>query len=125
MSINPPITITTTDRFDAKIRKLGKRYRSIRLDILPLIEQLESGKLPGDQIPGVEYTLFKVRVRNNNIQKGKSGGYRVVYYLKTEERIMLVTIYSKSDESDVTIAELRGILTNAEKKLSESDDIPE
>ena len=125
MSINPPITITTTDRFDAKIRKLGKRYRSIRLDILPLIEQLESGKLPGDQIPGIEYTLFKVRVRNNNIQKGKSGGYRVVYYLKTEERIMLVTIYSKSDESDVTIAELRGILTNAEKKLSESDDIPE
>ncbi len=125
MSINPPITVTTTDRFDAKIRKLGKRYRSIRLDILPLIEQLESGELPGDQIPGIEYTLFKVRVRNSNIQKGKSGGYRVVYYLKTEERIMLVTIYSKSDESDVTIAELRGILTNAEKKLSESEDIPE
>lgn len=35
------------------------------------------------------------------MQKGKSGGYRVIYYLKTDDRIILATIYSKSDRSDV------------------------
>ncbi len=117
MSINPPIRVTTTDRFDARIRKLGKRYRSIRLDIKPIIEQLESGELPGDQIAGVGYDLFKVRVKNSNNQKGKSGGYRIIYYLRTEHHVMLVAIYSKSDEADIGIAEIREILTRSEAQL--------
>ncbi len=124
MSINPPVRVTTTDRFDARIRKLGKRYRSIRLDIKPIIEQLESGELPGDQIAGVEYDLFKVRVKNSNNQKGKSGGYRVIYYLRTENHIMLVAIYSKSDEADIGIAETREILTRSEAQLK-LEDMPE
>ena len=72
MSINPPIQVRTTDRFESEARQLGKRYRRIRLDIQPLIEQLESGELPGDQIPGMEHMLFKVRAKNSNIQKRQS-----------------------------------------------------
>jgi mRNA-degrading endonuclease RelE of RelBE toxin-antitoxin system len=124
MSINPPVRVTTTDRFEARIRKLGKRYRSIRLDIKPIIEQLEAGELPGDKISGVEYDLFKVRVKNSNNQKGKSGGYRIIYYLRTENHIMLVSIYSKSDEADMDIAEIREILTRSEAQLK-LEDMPE
>ena len=91
MSINPPIQVRTTDRFESEARQLGKRYRRIRLDIQPIIEQLKSGERPGDQIPGMEYLLFKVRVKNSNIQKGKSGGYRVIYYVKVEDKILLLT----------------------------------
>jgi mRNA-degrading endonuclease RelE of RelBE toxin-antitoxin system len=128
MSINPPVRVTTTDRFEARIRKLGKRYRSIRLDIKPIIEQLEAGELPGDQIAGVEYDLFKVRVKNSNNQKGKSGGYRVIYYLRTENHVMLVAIYSKSDEADIGIAEIREILTRSEAQLkleNTTEELPE
>jgi mRNA-degrading endonuclease RelE of RelBE toxin-antitoxin system len=128
MSINPPVRVTTTDRFEARIRKLGKRYRSIRLDIKPIIEQLEAGELPGDQIAGVEYDLFKVRVKNSNNQKGKSGGYRIIYYLRTENHVMLVAIYSKSDEADIGIAEIREILTRSEAQLkleNTTEELPE
>ncbi len=115
MSINPPIQVTFSDRFESEIRKLGKRYRRIRLDIQPVIDQLASGELPGDQIPGMDYILFKVRVKNSDIQKGKSGGYRLIYYLKTEAQIRLVTLYSKSDQADISAAEIREILSRASK----------
>jgi mRNA-degrading endonuclease RelE of RelBE toxin-antitoxin system len=125
MSINPPVQVVFTDRFKRDIRRLGKRYRRIRLDILPLIEQLESGDLPGNQIPDMDYILFKVRVRNTSIQKGKSGGYRVLYYLKTRDQILLVTMYSKSTQSDITAAEVREILTRAKSQLTDSEDVAE
>lgn len=97
-----PIEIALTPRFKRDLRELAKRYRSIRSDIQPLIEQLQAGEIPGDRIAGVKYQVFKVRLKNSDIQKGKSGDYRVIYYLKTEQGIILTTIYSKSDISDVS-----------------------
>ena len=102
MSNNSPIEIALTPRFQRDLRDLAKRYRSIRLDLQPLMEQLQSGETPGDRVTGIRYQIFKVRLKNSNIQKGKSGGYRVIYYLKTETEIILATIYSKSDLSDVS-----------------------
>ena len=125
MSINPPVQVTFSDRFEYDVRRLGKRYRRIRLDIQPLIGRLELGELPGNQIPGMEYTVFKVRVKNSSVQKGKSGGYRVVYYLKTRNQILFITMYSKSDRSDITAAEVREILTRAEAQLDDSEEIAE
>jgi mRNA-degrading endonuclease RelE of RelBE toxin-antitoxin system len=69
--------------FAQNIRRLKKKYRNILKDIEPTIAQLESGETPGDQIPDVGYPVFKVRVRNSDAQRGKSGGYRIIYYLKT------------------------------------------
>ena len=125
MSINSPIQVTVSDRFATEIRQLAKRYRRIRLDIQPIIDQLEAGQLPGEQIPGMDYTLFKVRVKNSDAQRGKSGGYRIIYYLKTEDQILLVTIYSKSDKSDITAAEIKEIITRAEAQFKDSEDSSE
>ena len=110
MPSNFPIQVSFTTRFEKDTRRLGKRYRSIQADLQHLIQQLEAGELPGDQVPNLEHTVFKVRVKNSNLQKGKSGGYRVIYYLKTNVQIVLVTMYSKSDRSDITAAELEDIL---------------
>ena len=80
-----PIEITLTPHFQRDLRELAKRYRSIRSDIQPLIDQLQAGEIPGDRIAGIKYQVFKVRIKNSNIQKGKSGGYRVIYYLKNAQ----------------------------------------
>ena len=96
------IEIALTPRFQRDLRELAKRYRSIRTDIQPLIDQLQAGEIPGDRIAGIKYQVFKVRIKNSNIQKGKSGGYRVIYYLKNAQGIILTTIYSKSDLTDVS-----------------------
>ncbi|MGF1566713.1 MAG: type II toxin-antitoxin system RelE/ParE family toxin [Nodosilinea sp.] len=118
MSSSPLIQVSFTNRFEKDIRRLAKCYRKIRLDIQPLIQSLEAGELQGDQIPDLEQTVFKVRVQNGDIQKGKSGGYRVIYYLKTDAQILLITVYSKSDRSDIPTIEIREILNRVEDDLN-------
>lgn len=104
------VSISFTFEFKRNLRALAKKYRSIRSDIQPLIDQLLAGKFPGDQVPGVGLTIFKVRLQNSDIQKGKRSGYRCIYYLKTKNDIILVTVYSKSEQSDVTASKLQSIL---------------
>ncbi|WOD40435.1 type II toxin-antitoxin system RelE/ParE family toxin [Nodosilinea sp. E11] len=96
--------------FRRNLRKLNKKYRSIQADVQPVIEKLEQGGCPGDRIPGLGYEVFKLRVRNRDIQKGKSGGYRLIYYLKTANSILLLTIYSKSEQDDITTEDIRQII---------------
>lgn len=101
MSNSSPIQIELTTRFKKDLTKLAKRYRSIRHDLTPLLDQLQTGEIIGDLISGLKYQVYKVRLKNSNINKGKSSGYRVIYYLKTKTNLILITIYSKSDQSDI------------------------
>ena len=123
MQNNEPLSIETalTPRFQRDLRELAKRYRSIRTDIQPLIDQLQAGEIPGDRIAGIKYQVFKVRIKNSNIQKGKSGGYRVIYYLKNAQGIILTTIYSKSDLTDVS----NEIIEQAIVQYEEENTIPD
>lgn len=108
---NPaPVRVLVSDAFHRQLRDLAKRYRRIRSDLDPVLAQLQAGETPGDQVPGTGYALYKVRVANRDAKRGKSGGYRVIYYLQTDTDRLLVTIYSKSDQADVTAAELRRII---------------
>lgn len=115
------IEIALTPRFQRDLRELAKRYRSIRSDVQPLIDQLQAGEIPGDRIAGIKYQVFKVRIKNSNIQKGKSGGYRVIYYLKNAQGIILTTIYSKSDLTDVS----NEIIEQAIAQYEEENTIPD
>ena len=81
MSNNYHVIVEATFTFGRNLRTLKKKYRSINGDIKPIIEQLEAGELLGDRIAGVDNQVFKVRVKNSDIQKGKRGGYRLIYYL--------------------------------------------
>ena len=112
----PQIQIKVTPEFKRSLRNLAKRYRNIRTDVQPIIDRLQAGEIIGDQIPGIRYTVFKVRVRNSNSQKGKSGGYRFIYYLKTSTKIILVTIYSKSDQGDIKADIINRIVANFESQ---------
>ncbi len=66
-----------TSEFKRNIRRLSKKYRHVRQDVEPLIEQLLDGQTPGEQIPRVQYTVFKVRLPNSDSGKGKRAGCRL------------------------------------------------
>jgi mRNA-degrading endonuclease RelE of RelBE toxin-antitoxin system len=106
----PQIQLVFSDEFKTRLRTLIKRYRSIRTDLKPLLDELQSGNFIGDKIPGTGYTVFKVRLKNSDIQKGKSGGYRVIYQLSGDIYILLVIIYSKSDQDDIPANQIRDII---------------
>jgi mRNA-degrading endonuclease RelE of RelBE toxin-antitoxin system len=118
----PSIQIALTPRFKRDLSDLSKRYRSIRTDLQPLIDRLQLGETPGDEIIGSRDKVFKVRLKNSNIQKGKSGGYRVIYYVKTEIQTILVTIYSKSDFSDVSNETIEDAIAQYQQEIQLVDD---
>ena len=51
-----------------------------------------------------------MRLKNSDSQKGKSGGYRLIYWIVSPEVIVLLDIYSKSDQSDIEVDEIRQII---------------
>ncbi len=91
---------------------MSKKYRSIRADVQQVIEQIQAGNFIGDRLPGLgeTYVVFKVRVKNSNIQKGKSAGYRLIYQVESPTSVLLLTIYSKSDREDIRASEIIGIV---------------
>ncbi len=96
------IRIEVTPRFTKRLRALSKRYRNIQKDVEPIIKDIQQGSFAGDQISGTNYVVFKVRVRNRDIQKGKSAGYRLLYQVESPTNVLLLTIYSKSDIDDLS-----------------------
>jgi mRNA-degrading endonuclease RelE of RelBE toxin-antitoxin system len=83
-------------------------------DVDLLSDQLERGETPGDRIQGLLYRVYKVRLRNSDAQRGKSGGYRIIYYLETEQQTVLLTIYSKTDQSDLPTEFIQRIIDEYE-----------
>lgn len=102
--------IVYATEFKRNLIRLSRRYRHIRADVEPIIAALAAGETPGDQIPGVGLRVYKVRIRNSDAGRGKSGGYRCVYYAVPPDQIVLVAIYSKSDASDIPTHVLRRLI---------------
>jgi mRNA-degrading endonuclease RelE of RelBE toxin-antitoxin system len=107
--------------FKKKIKELRKKYRSIKEDIKPLIQQLESGETPGDRISSNKYPVYKTRVKNSDNKKGQSGGYRVIYYTKTPNAILLTTIYSKSERENISNREIEDLIEQEEIEVERQD----
>mgnify|MGYP006446456527 CR=1 FL=1 len=104
------IRVEATKTFTRDLRTLAKKYRRIYEDVQPVIDDLKNGNIIGDKIPNIGYAVFKVRIRNSDIQKGKSGGYRLIYYLKTTTGIILLTIYPKSEQAKIEPDEIKLII---------------
>lgn len=96
--------------FKRQLRRLSRKYRRIRADITPILEQLAAGEYPGDQIPGTGYTLYKVRAPNRDARHGTRGGYRIIYCLQTDNDVVLIALYSKTEQSDISAEEIRCII---------------
>ncbi|MEG4572974.1 type II toxin-antitoxin system RelE/ParE family toxin [Microcoleus sp. N3A4] len=121
MTDTPLVEIRLTPEFQRKLRTLAKKYRQIQADLHPILEQLQLGAFLGDQIPGIGSIVMKVRLKNSNIQKGKSGGYRLIYWISSPELIVLLDIYSKSDQQDIEVGEIRQIIKEFSTQSEETD----
>jgi mRNA-degrading endonuclease RelE of RelBE toxin-antitoxin system len=113
-SDTPIVQIYLSPEYKQNLRSLSKRYRNIRSDTQEILEQIQSGNFVGDRLGGLgeNYFVIKVRIKNSNIQKGKSAGYRLIYQVESPTSVMLLTIYSKSDRDDITLNEIWDILAS-------------
>ena len=81
-----------------------------------LLKNLEEKPFLGTQIKDGRY---KIRLKNNSNNKGKSGGYRVITYTKIANTILLVYIYSKSEIENIIDKKLDEIIKNYKKESNE------
>lgn len=105
------IEVIPLERFRREYKRLRKKYQRLQETVQALVEQLQAGELPGELLQDVrEKTIYKVRLPNKDAGKGKSGGFRLIYYVWTEEGILLLSIYAKSDRENLTSAEIRQMI---------------
>jgi mRNA-degrading endonuclease RelE of RelBE toxin-antitoxin system len=116
-----PFKVDEGVEFKKNIKEIKKKYRSVKEDIKPLVQQLEAGETPGDRMSGNKYPVFKTRVKNSDNKKGKSGGYRVIYYTKTPTAILLTTIYSKSERDNISNKEVEDIIDRSELEVEQQE----
>ena len=103
--------IEATEKFKKELKRLGKKYRSMKEDYAQLLASLEEYPTQGADLGG---GVRKVRMAITSKGKGKSGGARVitltVLVTATDTDLWLLTIYDKSEResiSDQEIQELR------------------
>lgn len=99
--------VSSIPLFDRQAKRLAKKYPSLKNDLSELIESLvlepEQGKALGNN-------FYKVRLAISSKGKGKSGGARVITYLKvTATTVYLTAIYDKSVKSSISDIELEQI----------------
>jgi len=80
------------------------------------VNQLEAGQADADLGGGV----YKVRIARPG--EGKSGGYRVIVFFKSEERAFFVYGFTKSDKANIDRSELRGFKIDAKTDLLLTDE---
>jgi mRNA-degrading endonuclease RelE of RelBE toxin-antitoxin system len=88
-----------SDDFRKSAKKLAKRYKSLKNDLKTFTNSLKDNPRQGTEL----FTdVYKIRVKNSDNNKGKSAGYRIITYLITQDEILLVNVYSKSDISNLS-----------------------
>ena len=99
--------VTLTPRFERLYKRFLKKFTSLEKEIDDLIANLTETPTLGESLGA---GLYKIRLAVKSKGRGKSGGFRIVSYLITENEsstdIFLLTIYDKSEDSNVDKATL-------------------
>lgn len=96
--------VRTLATFDRNLKRLAKKYPSLRREFVALVSSLMSKPLQGTPIG---MGCYKIRTSIASKGKGRSGGGRVITYVAIQgERVYLLTIYDKSEQESISHDEL-------------------
>lgn len=96
--------IIATPPFERELKRLVKKYPSIKKDIAALASELLQNPKLGISIG---FDCFKIRMAIASKSRGKSGGARVITHVKiTATIIFLLSIYDKSESDSITDEEI-------------------
>lgn len=107
--------IIAVPTFRKELKKLAKKYDSLKTDISVLFESLEENPIQGTSLGR---NCYKIRLAISSKGKGKSGGARVITNVViTQETVYLLSIYDKSDKENLTDKELDELLKHVPDDL--------
>ena len=99
--------IFTIPLFDKQAKRLAKKYPSLKSDLSNLIDKLAQEPTQGKALGN---GFYKIRLPIASKGRGKSGGARIITYVKiTRNTVYLASIFDKSEKSTLTDNELEKI----------------
>jgi len=100
--------VVTIEPFDRELKRLAKKYPSLKHEIAGLFNLLATDPFTGTPIGR---GCYKIRLAVASKGKGKSGGARVITHCAvTETTVLLLSIYDKSEQADISDKELQRLL---------------
>lgn len=94
--------------FDKQLKRLSKKYPSLKTEYLHLIESLEQKPEQGTKLGN---NCFKIRLSIASKGKGKSGGARVITnFIIADSIVYLLAIYDKAEKENLNDKELAELL---------------
>jgi mRNA-degrading endonuclease RelE of RelBE toxin-antitoxin system len=100
--------VLTISPFDKQLKRLSKKYPSLKKEFSELIEILENNPEQGIALGN---NCYKIRIAIASKGKGKSSGARVIInILISEKTVYLLSIYDKSEKQNLTNLELKELL---------------
>ena len=101
--------VYTIPPFDKQLKRLTKKYPSLKIEFGILIKILEDKPFQGT--PLIK-NCYKIRLAIKSKGKGKSGGARVITHIHiSENRVFLLAIYDKSRQVNITDREIKYLLS--------------
>lgn len=100
--------VRTIPNFDKSLKRLVKKYPSLKIEFIELLDSLEEEPEQGTPIGN---HCFKIRIAIASKGKGKSGGARVIIHVVIKDKIVfLLDIYDKSEQANISEKELAELL---------------
>jgi hypothetical protein len=99
-------------KFNRDFKRLAKKYASLGTDIAQLFDMIRQNPQLGTPFG---QDCYKIRMAISSKKQGKSGGSRVITFVKiVNDQVILLTIYDKSEKEDITERELLTLLKELE-----------
>jgi mRNA-degrading endonuclease RelE of RelBE toxin-antitoxin system len=105
--------IDVTEKFQKELKRLLKKYKSLKEEYAQLISTLQNNPKLGTSIG---QNCYKIRIAIKSKGTGKSGGARIITNVYIEgTTVYLLTIYDKSEQENITDKDLKQLLALIEK----------
>jgi len=102
--------VKTIPQFERNLKKLVKKYPSLKNEFIQLISSL---KEKPEQGTALGKNCFKIRLAIASKGKGKSGGARVITnIIISDTTVYLLAIYDKANKENLSNKELQELLDN-------------
>ena len=100
--------VEISSNFIKEAKKLSKKYNSLKLELKLLGESLSNNPTQGISLGN---NVYKVRMTIASKAKGKSGGARIITFVKVENEVVyLLSIYNKRTKDVITDKEILTLL---------------
>lgn len=101
-------SVELSDNFKKEAKRLIKKYRSLKTEISELLIELKTNPIKGTPLGN---DIYKIRLSIKSKGKGKSGGARVMSFVKvTETTVLLFSIYNKGEKDTISDKEIQALI---------------